>query len=85
MREIDAVVIGGGVLGCFAARNLTRWQVSALLIEEKNDVCTGITRANTAVVYPGYDNKPGSLKAAMTVRGNGEFHLLCREDRKSVV
>ena len=60
MREIDAVVIGGGVLGCFAARNLTRWQVSALLIEEKNDVCTGITRANTAVVYPGYDNKPGS-------------------------
>lgn len=79
MREIDAVVIGGGVLGCFAARNLTRWQVSALLIEEKNDVCTGITRANTAVVYPGYDNKPGSLKAAMTVRGNGEFHLLCRE------
>ena len=79
MRQVDAAVIGGGVLGCFTARNLTRWQLSAVLIEQAEDVCTGITRANSAIVYPGYDNRSGSLKAEMTVRGNREFDNLCRE------
>lgn len=79
MIQVDAAVIGGGVLGCFAARNLRRWNISAVLIEQAEDVCTGITRANSAIVYAGYDNKPGSLKAEMTVRGNAEFDRLCRE------
>lgn len=79
MKRFDAAVIGGGILGCFAARNLMRWQVSAVLIEQAEDVCTGITRANSAIVYAGYDNKPGSLKAEMTVRGNAGFDALCRE------
>ena len=77
MRYFDAAVIGGGVLGCFAARNLMRWNLSAVLIEAAEDVCTGITRSNTAIVYAGYDNKVGSLKARMTVRGNRHFDALC--------
>ena len=79
MRSYDAAVIGGGVLGCFAARNLQRWHISTVLLEAEPDVCTGITRGNTAIVYAGYDNKVGSLKAEMTVRGNAAFHSLCEE------
>ena len=79
MKQYDAVVIGGGILGCFAARNLRRWNISTLLLEKEDDVCKGITRANSAIVYAGYDNKPGSLKAAMTVRGNANMGMLCRE------
>lgn len=79
MKQVDAAVIGGGILGCFAARSLMRWQASAVLIEQAEDVCTGITRANTAIVYAGYDNRVGSLKARMTVRGNREFQQLCAE------
>lgn len=79
MKQFDAVVIGGGILGCFAARNLRRWNISTLLIEKESDVCTGITRANSAVVYAGYDNKPGSLKAELTVRANQGFDKLCEE------
>ena len=79
MRYFDTAVIGGGVLGCFAARNLRRWNISAVLIEGESEVCTGITRSNTAIVYPGYDNQPGSLKARMTVRGNANFGRLCKE------
>lgn len=79
MRYFDAAVIGGGVLGCFTARNLRRWNISTVLIEQAEDVCTGITRSNTAIVYPGYDNKPGSLKARMTIRGNAQFGSLCEE------
>lgn len=79
MKQYDAVVIGGGILGCFAARNLRRWNISTLLLEKEEDVCKGITRANSAICYAGYDNKPGSLKAEMTVRGNANMEQLCRE------
>lgn len=79
MEHFDTIVIGGGVLGCFAARNLSRWNLTVLLIEAAEDVCTGITRANSAIVYAGYDMKPGTRKAEMTVRANASFDALCRE------
>ena len=79
MEQFDVIVIGGGVLGCFAARNLRRWNLSVLLVEAAADICTGITRANSAIVYAGYDMKPGTRKATMTVRANADFDALCRE------
>ena len=79
MKQYDAVVIGGGILGCMMLRNLRRWNITALLLEKEDDVCRGITRANSAIVYAGYDNKPGSLKAALTVRGNANMETLCEE------
>ena len=79
MKYFDAIVIGGGILGCMTMRNLRRWNITTLLLEKENDVCKGITRANSAIVYAGYDNKPGSLKAALTVRGNANMASLCEE------
>lgn len=79
MKRFDAIVIGGGILGCMTARNLRRWNISTLLLEKEDDVCKGITRANSAIVYAGYDNKPGSLKAELTVRGNANMEELCAE------
>ena len=79
MKQFDAVVIGGGILGCMTARNLRRWNISTVLLEKESDVCGGITRANSAICYAGYDNKPGSLKAELTVRGNANMETLCRE------
>ena len=77
MKPVDVAVIGGGVLGCFAARNLTRYRLRVILVEAAEDVCTGITRANSAVVYAGYDHHPGSWKADLTVRANESFDQLC--------
>ena len=79
MKQFDVVVIGGGIVGCFAARELRRWQLSVALVEAADDICTGITRANSAIVYAGYDNKVGSLKARMTVQGNAAMAQLCEE------
>ena len=79
MKRFDAAVIGGGILGCFTARNLRRWNISTLLLEKENDVCKGITRANSAICYAGCDNKPGSRKAEMTVRGNANMEQLSEE------
>ena len=76
-REYDAVVIGGGLLGCFAARALCRRKLRVALVEQREDVCTGISRANTAIVYAGYDTKPGTLKTRLSVQANREFGTLC--------
>ncbi len=75
----DTAVIGGGLLGCFCALNLSRRSVSTLLLEKREDVCTGISRANTAVIYPGYDNHPGSLKTSLTLKANRELEEFCRK------
>jgi glycerol-3-phosphate dehydrogenase len=77
MERYDVIVIGGGLLGCFTARALTRYRLSAALLEAREDVCTGISRANTAIVYSGIDTKPGTLKSEMCVRSAQAFETLC--------
>ena len=79
MKHYDVIVIGGGLLGCFALRALTRYNIKAALFERREDFCTGISRANTAVVYSGYDTKPGTLRARLCVRAALDFDKLCRE------
>ncbi len=79
MKNYDVIIIGGGLLGCFAARELGRYKLNTLLIEAREDVCTGISRANTAIVYSGYDTAPGTLKTEMCVKANLSFDSLCRE------
>lgn len=79
MKEFDAVVIGGGVLGCFAARSLCRFHLKVALVEQAADVCTGITRTNAAICYAGYDHVPDSAKATFTLAANAAMDGLCRE------
>ena len=79
MKNYDVIIIGGGILGCFAARNLAKYKLKAAVLEANNDVCTGISRGNTAIIYPGYDTKPGTLKTELCVKGCLEFEKLCRE------
>ena len=77
--DYDVIVIGGGVLGCFAARSLSRYALKTALLEKREDICTGISRANTAIVYSGCDTKPGTLKTSMCVRAAKGFAELCAE------
>ena len=79
MERFDAAVIGGGLLGCFTARELSRRKLDIALIEAREDVCTGVSRANSAIVYSGCDHRPGTRKAEMTVRANASFDRLCGE------
>lgn len=77
MTETDVIIIGAGLLGCFTARNLTRYDLSVTVLEKESDVCRGISRANTGIIYAGYDNKPGSLKSKLCVKSNRDFERLC--------
>ena len=66
----DVIVIGGGIVGCAVARELTRFNGSVLLLERADDVCEGATKANSAIIHSGLDAKPGTLKAKYNVLGN---------------
>ena len=79
MDRYDVIVIGGGLLGCFTARALRRYSLKVALFEMREDLCTGISRANTAIVYSGCDTKPGTMKTSMCVRASQGFAQLCGE------
>lgn len=79
MRRFDVLIVGGGLLGCFAARELGRFKLNTVLIEAREDVCTGISRANTAIVYSAYDTAPNTIKTDMCLRANRSFHTLCAQ------
>src|SRR5699024_8502217 len=79
MERYDVAVLGGGLLGCFMARELRRYPLKVVLAEAREDVCTGISRANTAIVYTGCDTRPGTLKTRLCVEANRGFDTLCRE------
>ena len=78
-NKYDVIVIGGGLLGCFAVRNLSRCGLKTALLEKREDLCTGISRSNTAIVYSGCDTKPGTLKTSMCVRAAQGFAALCEK------
>ena len=75
----DVIIIGGGVVGCSVARELSRFDADILLLERGNDVSIGTSKANSGIVHGGYDAKPGTLKAKFNVAGNAMFDALARE------
>ncbi len=75
----DAVIIGGGVTGCAIARELSRYRLKICLLEKESDVCTGTSKANSAIVHAGYDPEPGTLKAKLNVRGNEMYDEICED------
>jgi glycerol-3-phosphate dehydrogenase len=75
----DAAIIGGGVIGCAIARELARYDLSICVIEREEDVCSGTSKANSAIVHGGYDAVPGSLKARFNVEGNRMMGELSEE------
>lgn len=65
----DVAVIGAGITGAMTAYMLAKYNVSAVVVEAADDVATGTTKANSAIVHAGYDPVPGTLKAKLNVRG----------------
>lgn len=79
MYDYDVIIIGGGVSGCAAARELSRYNVSLCVLEKEEDVCCGTSKANSGIVHAGYDAPEGSLKAKMNLRGNEMMEALAKE------
>ena len=75
----DVLIVGGGVVGCAIARELSRYQLKICLVEREEDVCTGTSKANSAIVHAGFDATIGSKKAYFNVQGSRMMEALCRD------
>ncbi len=75
----DVAIIGAGVTGSAIARELSRYQVKACVIEREEDVCCGTSKANSAIIHAGFDAVPGSVKARVNVKGNEMMDQIAKE------
>ena len=75
----DVLIIGAGVIGSAAARELSRYKLRIGVLEKTPDVCCGTSARNSGVLHAGFNNKPGSLMAKFCVEGNRGFDQLAKE------
>ena len=75
----DVLVIGGGIVGCAVARELTRLDVSVLLVEKCNDVACGASSRNDGCIHPGIDLHKSQQKLKYVLAGNKAYTALAEE------
>ena len=78
-NRYDVVILGAGVIGSSIARALSTYHCRTVLLEKEEDVCSGTSEANSAIVHAGYDAKTGSLKAKLNVKGHAMMVELSNE------
>lgn len=65
----DVVVVGAGIVGCAIARALAGTHLTVTLVEARDDVGDGTSKANTALLHTGFDATPGTLESRLVARG----------------
>ncbi len=69
VERVNAVVVGGGVIGLAVARALAQAGHETVLLERERDIGTGVSSRNSEVIHAGLYYPPGSRKARWCVRG----------------
>ena len=59
------------MVGTAIARALAAFDLRCVLLDAADDVGTGTSKANTAILHTGFDAKPGSLESRLLTRGSG--------------
>ncbi|MQY15054.1 putative MG039-like protein [Streptomyces sp. RB5] len=65
----DVAVIGAGVVGAAIARELSGYDLRVALLDARDDVGEGTSKANTAILHTGFDASPGTLESRLVRRG----------------
>ena len=81
MRTWDVAVVGAGIVGCSIAREIRLRQPnkSVIVLEKEDRAGAHTSSRNSGVIHSGINQKPGSLKAALCVRGSTLLRDFCRK------
>ena len=75
----DVLIIGAGITGCAAARELSRYNLDVLVCEKGADVASGASKANGGVVHVGINFSASSQKHHYNLIGNQMYEELSRK------
>lgn len=78
-KEVDVLVIGGGISGVSIARELSKWDISVLLVDKESDFAMQASGRNDGEVHVGVDLGKGSLKQKYVLLGNRMYDQVCKE------
>jgi glycerol-3-phosphate dehydrogenase len=76
-KEVDVVVVGGGVVGTSIAARLALTTASVLLLEAAGDLAEGASKGNGGVTNSGFDSAPGTLEAELITASSSRWESLC--------
>jgi L-2-hydroxyglutarate oxidase LhgO len=77
MERVDAVVVGGGVVGLACARELALRGRETIVVEATDGIGNGTSSRNSEVIHAGLYDAPGSLKATLCVAGRRLLYPYC--------
>lgn len=79
MEFANAVIIGGGVVGCAVARVLSKRWDNIFLLEQMPKVGMAASSRNSGVIHSGLYYTPASLKGRHCLEGNRLTYEFCAE------
>ncbi len=79
MDEVNILIIGGGVIGCSIAAELSKKWQDVFVVERFPRVGMATSTRNSGVIHSGIYYSPGSLKARHCLQGNALTLAFCEE------
>lgn len=59
--DYDVLILGGGIIGCAVAYELSRYNLNIALIEKDYDIADDVALVNAAIVYDGIECRDGFM------------------------
>jgi glycerol-3-phosphate dehydrogenase len=79
MDEVNILIIGGGIIGCAIAAELSKQWQDVFVVERFPRVGMATSTRNSGVIHSGIYYSPGSLKARHCLQGNALTFAFCEE------
>ena len=59
--DYDVLILGGGIIGCAAAYELSKYSLNVALIEKNYDIAKDVALVNTAIIYDGVECEDNTM------------------------
>ncbi len=76
--DYDVLVLGGGIIGCAVAYELSKYNLNIAVIEKEFDIADDISFVNTSIVYDGSETS-NTVMAGLEYIGNILLEDLCEK------
>lgn len=59
--DYDVLILGGGIIGCAVAYEISKYNINIALIEKDYDIANDVSFANTAIIYDGSESDDNAM------------------------